>query len=180
MIPLFSQSCHRAGRFVCLSGILRAVRSCRRKRRGAPRVLATKQDAKGKRRSTRPPFPFWCACRESNPEPTASEAVTLSNCATDTYGCVSPEAGQYAYFYTSAYIILFTEPKSKAKRRLRLFLFCNAYSYTPQHLCSFISHTPPLWKEGRSPPFPYRQCARTRSSRGRCARPCRYWGKADP
>ena len=29
------------------------------------------------------PF-FWCARRESNPEPTASEAVTLSNCATDT------------------------------------------------------------------------------------------------
>ena len=28
--------------------------------------------------------PFWCARRESNPEPTASEAVTLSNCATDT------------------------------------------------------------------------------------------------
>ena len=30
-------------------------------------------------------LPFWCARRESNPEPTASEAVTLSNCATDTY-----------------------------------------------------------------------------------------------
>ena len=29
-------------------------------------------------------LPFWCARRESNPEPTASEAVTLSNCATDT------------------------------------------------------------------------------------------------
>ena len=33
----------------------------------------------------KPVCPVWCARRESNPEPTASEAVTLSNCATDTY-----------------------------------------------------------------------------------------------
>lgn len=31
----------------------------------------------------------WCARRESNPEPTASEAVTLSNCATDTYAILT-------------------------------------------------------------------------------------------
>ena len=52
------------------------------------------------------PF-FWCARRESNPEPTASEAVTLSNCATDTYFVVfiiANFAEKEKRFYASAEI----------------------------------------------------------------------------